>query len=147
MDRRVRQNSTLLTILFVEDQLRFVFFLALQGIVYCLGLRVRSLLPVEKLARAALRHDLSAAISGQLAETVRAVDDWPAGSLRVAKHEVAVWKPKRKETNIIVLVPRWWNCLKEHDCFVLRGGRREKGEGVSGGWGACSHFQSFSGSV
>lgn len=79
-----------LTVFLVQQQLCFVFPLTFQRLVDGLGLCLRGLLPVQELARASFGHDLRSAISGQLAEAVRAVNDGPPRCLRVAQHEIAV---------------------------------------------------------
>lgn len=46
--------------------------------------------PVEEVASAGFVHDLRARVAGELAESIRAVDDGDLGDLCIAEHKVAV---------------------------------------------------------
>lgn len=88
-----------LTILPVEANLSPVLLMALQGLVEPLQGWLAGLGTVEEAAAAGFLHDLGAAVTGELAKAVRAVDDGKApGALRVGQKEVTVCGKKRSRS-------------------------------------------------
>lgn len=94
-----------LTDLFIEDNLRFQFRLALEALVdlsLFLLLRFR---PVEKFASATLLHDLRSRKSCQLAEAIRAINDWiDRRDLRISQYKVAVCEQESFTFYVLIIV-------------------------------------------
>lgn len=96
---RAAGQARRLTILPVEANLSPVLLVALQGLVEPLQGWLAGLGTVEEAAAAGFLHDLGAAVTRELAEAVRAVDDGKAPwALCVGQKEVTVCGEKRSRS-------------------------------------------------
>lgn len=74
---------------------------SLQGLLHLLGHMLAGVVAVQEAAAALLLHHLGAREARQLAEAVRAIDDWVAAmALRVAQQEVAVCGVEEENENV-----------------------------------------------
>ena len=101
-------NEWVLTSFLVEHDLEFEFRLVLERLFDGEFVLFESLGSVEKLASAALLHDLRPRVACEFAEPIAAVHDWVQGwHLSVAQHEVTVCELRKQERNRYSSVTVW----------------------------------------
>ena len=90
-------NGLVLTVPLVNDELHLHGRLVLERLLHLLNGVLVSQVPVHKVTRAALLHDVSPCAPRHLTETVIAVDDGVPDNSGIGQDEVAICKSKTKK--------------------------------------------------